>query len=103
MTTAASSAASEELLMARERFDDDVDVLGGVVRVRRDPQVAVSGGRDDSVAFERFHESGRVGRCDAEERASPLWPPGRHDSSPEPVESLEEPRMQTEHVLACLR
>ena len=73
--------------MACERGEEGVDVLGHVVGMRGDAEVAVALGGDDPVCLERGDERRRVGRADADQGAAPLGCPGRDDDSAELVDA----------------
>ena len=60
--TSSAASSAEKTAVACERGEERVDVLGHVVGMRGDAQVAVALRGDDPVCLERGDERGGVGR-----------------------------------------
>src|SRR5690349_17031699 len=88
---AEGSARRQQLPPSAERSEEHLGVLLVVVGVKRDPEVPVPLGGDNSVRRERPDERGRVGRPDAEKRAATGGGTGRDDDGAELVEPVEQP------------
>ena len=85
----------EQRAVPRERGEDGVDVVVGVVEVERDAEVRVALGGDDVLRGERGDERRRVGRADADERAARR---GAATVRAELVEPGDEPLDEAAHV-----